>query len=565
MESKQIIDYLRRQSNPRERTPEVLQEWHSHTDALHFFLNSTTGDVPLVILSKNLFLYAIAVPQSTIHGDYVEDIKRWNFTLPSGYGYGYGYDKDDVQEFIYQPLEGHTNSKILDSGNAFFFHRYFSGREGRKGYLELNQQISHLLDLHWVEEKGAWCDMDDQGIIVPQAKYIIDDDISLCTLRQEKLDLYLFLTKMCLVRCIDVARSTDWSMFSDNLKDVQNIADTKNQLFATAKAQIGHDGSIQSSFLRGFQIIKNEQSRQKMVAILTGDASRKYESFIIWDWKNRRICECSSSPDQFGNYFIKSDLPFGTSPAFFKPEVLLQYKQDPVRYSIDERLISCRGGWELRYDVNDEGQIHAYLCDLSNLPYEEQLHWKAFNDPPRAGLSKRAIKTDFLAEWDMAYSPLQSLKEILQDFPQTDDSGRQSKIWAMPSMPDTRDISFLNYIVTDSPKEWEDQILVLGQILGEGFARKQINKIAESFGCRDEKLGSIKQLGLILQKLGISDWEKITCPIVDAWDLRSKAVAHPGSARPKVDLKAHYKELLTRCDESMHELANLVKRGFFNQ
>jgi hypothetical protein len=43
-------------------------------------------------------------------------------------------------------------------------------------------------------------------------------------------------------------------------------------------------------------------------------------------------------------------------------------------------------------DVNEEGQIHAYIVDLRNLPYEERLHWKAYNEPPKAGITIVADK-----------------------------------------------------------------------------------------------------------------------------------------------------------------------------
>ncbi|WP_446808486.1 hypothetical protein ACH50O_14495 [Methylomonas sp. 2BW1-5-20] len=100
---------------------------------------------------------------------------------------------------------------------------------------------------------------------------------------------------------------------------------------------------------------------------------------------------------------MSSDLPFATSPAFFRPEVLLKYKADPDKYQIESRSIHCRGGWFLKsFDINEAGQVHAYLCDLSHLPYAEQLYWKSFNEPPKAGISTRAYRSDFLAQWDKA-------------------------------------------------------------------------------------------------------------------------------------------------------------------
>ena len=91
-------------------------------------------------------------------------------------------------------------------------------------------------------------------------------------------------------------------------------------------------------------------------------------------------------------------MPFELSPAFFRPEVLLKYKADRDKYTVDEvrQFISCRGAWGLEsHDVNDSGQVHAYLCYLRHLPYQEQLHWKSHNEEPKGTISKRAFENDF--------------------------------------------------------------------------------------------------------------------------------------------------------------------------
>ena len=58
--------------------------------------------------------------------------------------------------------------------------------------------------------------------------------------------------------------------------------------------------------------------------------------------------EISTAPGETANHFTKSDLPFETSPAFFRPEVLQRYKSDTDRYTLEDRSISCRGAWHLQ-------------------------------------------------------------------------------------------------------------------------------------------------------------------------------------------------------------------------
>jgi hypothetical protein len=149
--------------------------------------------------------------------------------------------------------------------------------------------------------------------------------------------------------------------------------------------------------MRGIQLIRPLETISQYHDRLTRrDDSREYASFVAQDWKNRVIREISCAPGATANYFTKSDSPYETTPAFFRPEVLTKYKSDPSKYTLEERSISCRGAWSLRtYDINEAGQVHTYLVYLRDLPYAEQLYWKAFNEEPKAPLSKRAIGTDF--------------------------------------------------------------------------------------------------------------------------------------------------------------------------
>ncbi|WP_044124416.1 hypothetical protein, partial [Vibrio cholerae] len=99
----------------------------------------------------------------------------------------------------------------------------------------------------------------------------------------------------------------------------------------------------------------------------------------------------------------------------FKPEVLLKYKTDRDRYTLNSRSVYCRGAWELKtFDVNSAGQVHTYLIYLSHLPYEEQLHWKQYNERPKAPISKRAMENDIEGKWSNDYDALLSLKDKLE-------------------------------------------------------------------------------------------------------------------------------------------------------
>lgn len=248
------------------------------------------------------------------------------------------------------------------------------------------------------------------------------------------------------------------------------------------------------------------------------------------------------------------------SPAFFKPEVLVKYKTDSEKYRLLGRSISCRGAWSLQtYDINDAGQVHTYLVYLRHLPYEEQLYWKSYNEPPKAAISKRAFTTDFEGTWHLEYDPLDSLMQIVGDL------NRDQVPWWTLRSEKVREQ--LHYPVTTSADEWATEILNLDQLLVEGFETKRLRNKAQCLGRKPEvSFGSLRLLEECLMGLGFADEDakRLGAPLREVHELRSKVKGHAsgkdGAALKKQILKDHgsYKEhfraLCQRCDESMRSI-----------
>jgi len=155
------------------------------------------------------------------------------------------------------------------------------------------------------------------------------------------------------------------------------------------------------------------------------------------------------------------------SPAFFNPEVLLKYKGDRDKYTVGERDLSCRTAWHLEaIDVNEAGQVHAYICYLRRLPYSEQLHWVSFNEKPKAGISKRAVINDFEGQFVDFCQPLRKLLNVLQRW--------RDKSVAFWTLRDERQPDRLSTPLTDSRDEWSETFLDFAKLVVEGFNVKQI-------------------------------------------------------------------------------------------
>jgi len=527
-----------------------------------FLLETTVGDLPIYVAAGDFFIYSVLIPEELLVDDYAEDLLQWNFMVSGGWGYGFYYEDGEPRKAIFSPLDFTGTQRLNDREPIIFYRRFEGFREDEEVYLELDQRISHILGIHWSNTHSAYCKLDELGDIKNVVEISIGDQGLLSVADFEDLELYLFLTDTVIVRVFDVTRfkGIPWSLEQSKTQEI-HIDEGNSELHARLVVQ----GDAQS-YLRGFQVIRRISSDETMIRVVQGGGRepKEYASFIALDWKHNETRECSCAPDKMASYFEASDLPFEVTPAFFRPEVLLKYKQHPEKYRLSERQITCRSTWFLQYDVNEEGQIHAYLCDLAHLPYKEQLYWKSFNESPKTGISKRAYKTDFLAEWDTDYDPLLSLKAKLRDFPLAVQYELAQPIWHIPES--NNPFARLAYVVTDSPKEWEDQIMELSRVIIDCLEKKNLRKVARALGCDDPALGSINLLRLCLANLAIEEEvvDEIVEPLKSLWEIRSRGIAHFGDSVPDLDLREHHASLVTSLDHSMRTLGELIEQHYFD-
>jgi hypothetical protein len=211
------------------------------------------------------------------------------------------------------------------------------------------------------------------------------------------------------------------------------------------------------------------QTRPRITDGWFGQKNKEYAEFIAYDWRNSRITKISTDPKATANYFNAegNSLPFELSPAFFRPEVLLKYKADRDKYTVGERDVSCRATWHLEgIDVNEAGQVHAYICDLRRLPYAEQLHWLSFNEQPKASISNRAVISDFRGECVSFMEPLQKVLSVI---------GRwHADRVAWWTLRDKKLIERVNTPLTASRDEWAEAFMDLAKLVVEGFEMKPI-------------------------------------------------------------------------------------------
>ena len=257
-----------------------------------------------------------------------------------------------------------------------------------------------------------------------------------------------------------------------------------------------------------------------------------YRTFV-----NGRIAAVSTDPATTTNYFVASanSLPYETSPAFFRPEVLAKYKADSDKYTVQESTIRCRGGWMLRdYDVNEAGQVFVYICRLRELPRDEQRYWALYNEPPKTGISERAFTTDFLGTWPDTPTPREELVYLLQRWK------RLGVAW-WKWRPDTPPDRLVVVPRMENRDEWGKSLVTLSNGVLEGFRTKELRRMlkAHSIGI-DKQWRSIVLLEQILRARDAFDRETKLVGLRELNDGRRFSGVHVQGA----DAKAYVRTML---------------------
>ena len=433
----------------------------------------------------------------------------------------------------------------------------------------MSQKLVHSLGLYYMDERSAFCRLDCRGDF-EDVIAVFDDEhsdpwkgVRAISVRVRDLATYMALSDTALVTTFDFTRVNPGA-FSGWTGSDERIHKARDFFYRSGVIP-NH-----ASYANGHIVLHTELREDDLVEQWKAEEDRgakQYASFKILDRKNNRLIETSCGPEHIVSYFEESDLPWTISPAFFRPEVLHKYKQDPEKYTVEDRSISCRGSWHLKtYDINEVDQVHTYIGYLAALPFEEQLYWKSFNEWPEGNISKRAFQTDILGEFSKEDDPLAELKMLVRSL----DS--EAPAWWSPRGETLVEKAL--YPATDSIEEWGNEILALDHMVVEGFLVRGLRSVVEAHGSGHEKeWGSLKLLEVALSGMGHTEDQakEMVGPLRELHSLRNPAKAHgdPGGRQAAVvaarkahgTLRKHFQELARRVRDSVRQVVpSLPKR-----
>jgi hypothetical protein len=536
------------------------------------FLNANARSEEIVIYASGpaVLIHGVLAPlkqvtpadQEDLMSGFVQTDESW--VIQKSYGGGEGH-----KVYLEPPLR--HGGKSLSGGEKLIFRRSFEGVQKGESPVELNQKLVHALGLHFVPERNAYSRLDERGDIEDVIRVLRTElrngceSLTAVTILARDLSTYMTLAEMALVFFFDFTRFVPgcFNGWGDHARVDRRAPD----LFYHG------GGNSNASYVNGRMIVRSAIPLEQLIDEWKEESNptkREYATFKIFDRKNRVEVETSCAPEFLSNYFQKSDLPWEISPAFFRPDVLHRFKSDSEKYTLDDRTISCRNAWYLKgYDINEAGQVHAYIGDLARLPIEEQRYWQSFNEWPKGPISRRAHENDIMGEFSSEYDPLHLLKykiRRLNDAPPA---------WWLPRSPEH--LNAARYPATDSTFEWANEIMALDQLVVEGFQLKPLRKVLEAKGARAESSwASLRVLGAILVAAGLTEDEaKATLtPLSRLHGLRSTLRAHSSVAEKDKEerlarsthgtLRAHFKWLAGECDKAFDAALLALDMGDLN-
>ena len=497
--------------------------------------NATSDELILHASSRRTFILAVTAKEADVIPPDHDDLLKWSYNPYKGRTY-YDWNEADGEAGL-EPDFDSPGPKAMERWQDLIFARDIPDVPDTTHY-ELLQEFAHAEGIHWREERHAYCTIDENGdwksvvSVTDRSK----EHFVLITCQREALERYLVATSSMLVRFFDFTMIPHREDF--------RIGDWGTQQRALESDLFFYNQSLHPSgygYVRGTQLLPVLTPEFRLFRAHRDSfdpAEREHASFIVYDWRNGKVTEVSAAPGETANYFNAegNSLPFGLSPAFFRPEVLLRYKGDRDKYVVSEEnhTVHCRGAWFLKsYDVNDAGQVNAYLCDLRQLPYQEQLHWRSHNEEPKVSISARAYENHFLGKWSSDITPIERVLHTIRRW-----AGWKLDWWRIE---DIELLSRINTPISDSKDEWGTAFLELSKVVVEGFRKKPIQASLRQHNVPfDSQEGTLS----LLEKLITSQVPEDQPPLElkglkEAQFIRSKVHSHnSGSEADKISRDA---------------------------
>ena len=549
---KNVLAKLQQLSNVPDIGTDEFNEWLKHNNAMKFLFENLEDDWVVIYSGiDNVFIHGVLVPERAFKPLNTDDLLQWEGSPCSGWRVG----SADSDTPIEPPLASFGNKALAKGEQVIFIRQPEDGLDMQR-YVEINQKIVHSLKLHYRHDQQAWFRPDKNGDVKPFIKIVEQDSGFIVVLDRDLLSAYAAITNAVLVRMFEIPSYHEAGEFP-------------HMHYRVSKTNRGEH-------YRGVQLLKSAMPQKQAVEMIDTkyESKQEHETFLALDWwHSKQLVKISYSSDTYK-----------LLPAFFRQEVLSKYKFDQNKYSFSEYSVGEDGKWDLRYSINDEGQVHAWLIDIGKIPYDEQKYLKLYNEEPKPAitnfnqepeqilssvLEKGFYEAAIKGSWDYTRRSISLLKDTLYELDNTQCP------WWKKSKDDC--IVKINYPIVKSfndSEDWGREIQMLSGLLVEGLQESWLKSKAQELQVDIEDIGgSLNLLEKCLIGLGHQDTKEIIVPLRYLKKLRNKtSPAHPQikesdklvAEKLKSEALAkhgnywkHYDHLVGQCDDIFRKLAEV--------
>jgi hypothetical protein len=258
--------------------------------------------------------------------------------------------------------------------------------------------------------------------------------------------------------------------------------------------------------------------------------------FIIGEDDMGNPREYSAYHHGLANLFGKNpDAPNYLTQVHFKREVLDRYFHNPGKYAVSDGVVRNDPHWVLRMDDDHHDRVVVFLGDLGrDLPYTEQLHWRAHNILPAGGLSKTARTRSFDAQFADGDQPEHRFKFAYQ---RLNDSWTTAHGWPLfrpLAAGDEHLLTKLHVPTSDNPAELDAQLLGLAKILVDSLNDAELDAALASPEPNERSLAKLERY---LKSRNYDAVEREIGTLRAIQDLRSTGAVHARGSNYRKALK----------------------------
>ena len=306
------------------------------------------------------------------------------------------------------------------------------------------------------------------------------------------------------------------------------------------------------------------------------EEDKRYEEFVIGTDEGGDDITHTCNPGALDNNFgANPGAPHYITPVSFKTSVLDKYYQIPGKYQISDGYLLCGSFWGITIDNHHDDKVCVWLGYLGrDLPYNEQLHWKAHNIPSATGVSETYFRRQICAEFTDSKRP----EHIFQRrYSELQEMCRDNLGWQLILQLKSNDAYHLDTIRvpdTDEQMAFDQLVESLSIILIDSLNSKRLKAFIPKEQHEDLKY-SISYLEAALAACNVSDASEHVLFLRKLQGLRSAGSAHRKGGNYELalerlnpddkGLKSVFAGILGQCIALLDYFIELVKGNPFRE